>query len=208
MTKILLPSKPEKRCACKSVSLSILRFISRKQAPKVTPRRSFDSSWSGASNRAKSDLSEYEKTILHGSGLLSVPLQNMLFCRPRHSKMPYYSARGNSDSDRALLALQSCRFHTVSVCKATKISDKWWKGAIFTYFSCGNWQRKLVDPVDMCAKVTGHCREFKIQRFGLKTTSEAFVLAEITFKYWTYWKTAFSTFCTKTYHLVKQRFLS
>ena len=42
-TKILLPSKPEKRCACKSVPLSILRFIPRKQAPKVTPGHSFDS---------------------------------------------------------------------------------------------------------------------------------------------------------------------
>ena len=166
MTKILLPSKPKKRRACKSVSLSILRFISRKQAPKATPRRSFDSSWSGASNRAQYDLSEYEKVILHGSELLSVPFRNMLFCRPRLSEMPYCSTRGNSDSDRALLALQSCRFRTVSVSKATKISTNWSKGAVFTYFSCGNWQRKLPDPVDICAKVTGRCREFKMQRFG------------------------------------------
>ena len=208
MTKILLPSKPEKIRAFKSASLSILRFISRKWAPKVTPRRSFDSSWSGASNHAQYDLSEYEKTILQGSGLLSIPLRNMLFCRPRLSEMPYCLARGDSDSDRALLALQSCRFRTVSVSKAAKISKNWWKGAVFTYFSCGNWQRKLADPVDICANVTGRCREFKMQRFGAKTRCKAFVLTEIILKYWTCRKNSFSTCLRKTSHSTKQGFLS
>ena len=92
--------------------------------------------------------------------------------------------------------------------KARKISDKWWKGAIFTYFSCGNWERKLFVSLDLCTKVFGRCREFKIQPFGKKTRFEAFVFAEITLKYWTCRKTAFSTFFTKTYHLVKQGFLS
>ena len=146
--------------------------------------------------------------ILHGSGPLSVPVRNMLFCRRRLSEKRYCSARGKSDSDRALLALQSYRFRTVSVFKAAEISNKWWKRAVFIYFSCGNWERKLVVSLDIFATVLGRGRKFEMQRFGKKTRSKAFVLTEITSKYWTCRKTGCSIFCPKTYHLGKQCFLS
>jgi hypothetical protein len=208
MMKILWPPKPQNRPVSESVPLIILRISLRKQVLKGTSRPSFDSYWSSASIDDKSDLVEYEKTILHGSELLSVPVRNMLFCRPHLSKMLYCSTRVNTDSDRALLALQPCRFRIVSVFEATKILNKWWKEAIFAYFCCGNWERKPVVSLCVCAEIIEGCREIEIQRFDATARSECSVLVEITSKYWTYWKTGFSTFCTKMDHLVKQGVLS
>ena len=145
--------------------------------------------------------------VLQRTEMHLVALVSMLFGRPRLSEKPYCSARSYGDSDRVLIALQFCRCRSVRVSEATEISNKWWKGAVSPYFSWSNWERKLVDSIDIFAKVTGLSREFEMQRFGERTRYKTPVSAEITSKYWTYRKPANSTFCTKTYHSVKHDFL-